>query len=198
MGLEAQCTCRLNDSSGEVRVLLESRELILRGELKRKFPIAAIAQVRVDGGNLRFRAGKEKVALELGAIVAERWAKKLAAPPRTLAQKLGIGQGSKALVIGAVEDPTLRDALADTAASGPEEAKLSLAVVTDAAALDQALRVHETLPSGAPIWMVYRKGSGSPVGETAVRRIMRGAGYIDSKVSAVSDALSATRSGRRK
>jgi len=198
MGLEAQCTCRLNDSSGEVRVLLETRELILRGELKRKFPIATIAQIRVDGDDLRFRAGKEKVALALGAALAERWAKKLAAPPRTLAQKLGIGQASKAFVIGAREDPALRDALADAAAAGPEEAKLSLAVVMDAEALDQALRAHDALPSSAPIWIVYRKGSSAAFGEAAVRRIMRAAGYIDSKVSAVFDAFSAARYGRRK
>ena len=198
MGLEARCPCRLDDDTGEVRALLETRELILRGELKRKFPIATITQIRVEGGDLRFRAGKEKIALVLGAAVAERWAKKLAAPPRTLAQKLGIGSSSKVLVIGPVKDPALRDALADGEASRPEQAKLSLAVVADAAALDHALQVHEALPSGCPIWVVYRKGSDSPFGETAVRRIMRGAGYTDSKVSAVSDALSATRYGRRK
>jgi hypothetical protein len=197
MGLEARCTCRVNDGSGEVRALLESHELILRGEVKRKFPIASITQVRVDGGDLRFEAEKEKVALELGAVVAERWAKKLAAPPRTLAQKLGIGSSSKALVIGAVEDPALRDALAGSETAKPAEAKLSLAVVVDAVALDHALQVHATLPSGAAIWIVYRKGSDSAFGEAAVRRIMRQAGYIDSKVSAVSDSFSATRYGRR-
>jgi hypothetical protein len=188
----------LNDDAGEVRAFLETRELILRGALKRKFAIASITQMRVDGADLRFRVGKEKVTLELGAVVAERWAEKLAAPPRTLAQKLGIGPSAKALVIGAVEDPALRDALVDGKAARDNEAKLSLAVVNDAAALDYALQVHETLPSGATIWIVYRKGSGSVFGESAVRRIMRGAGYIDSKVSAVSDAFSATRYGRRK
>jgi hypothetical protein len=198
MGLEARCTCRLNDGSGEVRALLETRELILRGELKRKFPIATISQIRVDGGDLCFRVGKEKVALKLGAAVAGRWAKKLAAPPRTLAQKLGIAPSSKALVIGAVEDAALRDALAGSEAAGPDEAKLSLAVVTDAAALDCALEIHASLPSGAPIWVVYAKGSRAVFGEASVRAIMRATGYIDSKVSAVSDALSATRYGRRK
>ena len=198
MGLEARCTCRLNEGSGEVRALLETRELILRGELKRKFPLASITQVRVDGDDLRFRVEKEKVALELGATVAERWAKKLAAPPRTLAQKLGIAPSSKALVIGAVKDAALRDAVAGSEAAGPDEAKLSLAVVADAAALDHALEFHETLPTGAPIWIIYAKGPRAAFGEAAVRAIMRAAGYIDSKVSAVSDALSATRYGRRK
>src|SRR5262249_58033487 len=151
-----------------------------------------------DRGDLCFRVGKEKVALELGAAVAERWAEKLAAPPRTLVQKLGIGPSSKALVIGAIEDAALRDAVAGCEAAGPEEAKLSLAVVAAAAALDHALKIHETLPTGAPIWIVYPKGSRAAFGEAAVRAIMRAAGYIDSKVSAVSDALSATRYGRRK
>jgi hypothetical protein len=72
-----------------------------------------------------------------------------------------------------------------------------VAVVADAAALEHALRLHEALPSGAPIWVIHGKGSRSPFGEAAVRRIMREAGYLDTKVSAVSDTRSATRYSRR-
>jgi hypothetical protein len=193
MGLEARCPCRWTAGSGDVRALLEARELILRGDLRRTIPVAAITQVRVEGEDLRFRVGDEEVALGLGAARAGRWAKKLVAPPRTLAQKLGVGPSAKALVIGAAEDPALREALAGCVAARGEEAKLSVAVVADAAALEHALRLHETLPSGAPIWVVHGKGSGSPFAEAAVRRIMREAGYRDTKVSAVSDTFSATR-----
>jgi len=45
--------------------------------------------------------------------------------------------------------------------------------------------------------VVHGKGARSAFGETAVRRIMREAGYKDTKVSAVSDTLSATRYSRR-
>jgi hypothetical protein len=197
MGLEARCPCRWNDGSGEVRALLEARELIVRGDLKRTIPIAAITLVRVKGGELCLRVGTEEVVLGLGAARAERWAKKLAALPRTLAQKLGVGPSSKALVIGTAEDPALREALADGEASRAEDAHLSVAVISNTATLQHALQVHATLPRGAPIWVVHGKGALAAFGEAPVRRIMRAAGYKDTKVSAVSDTLSATRYSRR-
>ena len=197
MGLEARCPCRWSDGSGEVQALLEARELIVRGDLKRTIPIAAITLVRVEGSELRLRVGTKEIVLGLGAARAERWAKKLAAPPRTLTQKLGVGPSSKALVIGMVEDPALREALADSEASRVEDARLSVAVVMNAAALQYALQVHATLPSGAPIWVVYGKGARAAFGEAPVRQFMRAAGYKDNKVSAVSDTLTATRYTRR-
>jgi len=197
MGLEARCPCRWSDGSGEVQALLEARELIVRGDLKRTIPIAAITLVRVEGSELRLRVGTKEIFLGLGAARAERWAKKLAAPPRTLTQKLGVGPSSKALVIGTVEDPALRGALADSEVSRVEDARLSVAVVTNAAALQYALQVHATLPSGAPIWVVYGKGARAAFGEAPVRQFMRAAGYMDNKVSAVSDTLTATRYTRR-
>ena len=58
------------------------------------------------------------------------------------------------------------------------------------------LRIHATLPRGTPIWIVHGKGPRAPFGEGPVRRLMREAGYRDTKVSAVSDDLSATRYSR--
>ena len=76
-------------------------------------------------------------------------------------------------------------------------ARSSLAVVTSEAALSAAVEVHAALPAGAPIWIVYGKGRQAVLGEAAVRGYMRAHGYIDSKVSAVSETLSATRFTRR-
>jgi hypothetical protein len=54
MGLEAKCSCCWPGGSGEVEALLELRELILRGDLKRSIQIAGLGDVRVDGrGNRR-------------------------------------------------------------------------------------------------------------------------------------------------
>jgi hypothetical protein len=159
--------------------------------------IADMQDVRVQGDDLCFRIADDSLSLQLGADRAERWAMKIAAPPPSLARKLGVGPTSKALVIGEVEDAALAEALADSRAAGQEDARLSLAVVTDETTLERALRIHETLPHGTPIWIVHGKGPRAIFGEVAVRRFMREAGYRDNKVSGVSDALSATRYGRR-
>jgi hypothetical protein len=197
MGLEAKCDCSWRGGSGEVRALLEARELILRGHLKRTFLIAEMREVRVEGECLQFRLADDVIALNLGADRAGRWANKIATPPPSLAQKLGVGTSSKILVIGAMEDAALREALEGGLAASGEEARLSLAVVGDEATLEHALRVHETLPLATPIWIVYGKGPRAAFGEGPVRKLMRDAGYKDSKVSAVSDNLSAMRYARR-
>jgi len=43
------------------------------------------------------------------------------------------------------------------------------------------------------VWIVHRKGKGAQLGDTAIRAALRTRGYIDTKVSAVSDSSSATR-----
>jgi len=198
MGREAFAACRWNGQAGEVKALLESRELILRGALKACFAIADMSDIGVEGDDLRFRAGEHDVALTLGAPLAASWARKLATPPPTLAQKLGIGPSARALLIGETHEPVLLAALAGGRAGSPQEARLSLAIVGSEADLLQALSVHDNLPPGMPIWIVHGKGPRTAFGEGPVRLIMREAGYRDNKVSAVSDALSATRYARSK
>jgi hypothetical protein len=196
MGLEAACLCRWPDGSGEVKALLESRELILRGALRRRIEFATMSAVRADGECLWFEAEGAAVALDLGAARAALWARKILSPP-SLASKLGIGPAAPVFVIGAVADPALAAALDGAAAETPAAARFSLAVIADEADLVAALGRHEAALPDRPIWLVYGKGKQAVFGEAAVRRFMRAAGYIDAKVSAVSDTLSATRYARR-
>lgn len=198
MGREALVPCRWNGRSAEVKALLESRELILRGELKGRFAIAEMTEIGVEGEELHFRVGGDSLALALGADLATSWAKKLATPPPTLAQKLGIVGEARVLAIGEATEPTLLEALADARTTDAKAAQLSLAIVATTAELQDALTIHESLPVGTPIWIVHGKGPRAAFGEAPVRQAMREAGYRDNKVSAVSETLSATRYARPK
>ena len=197
MGREARCECRWGDGAGEVKALLETHELVLRGAVKRAFPLAQLKGVRVSGDELLFAVGAERIALGLGAKAASSWAKKIATPPPTLAQKLGISAAAKALVIGPVRDASLKDALRGVTTSSPDAARLCVAVVKDEAALEKALASHARIAAKLPIWIAHRKGPSSPFGENAVRRVMRQQGFVDSKVAAVSAELSATRYAKK-
>jgi hypothetical protein len=197
MGLEAKCRCRWSGGSGEVKALLEAHELILRGDVKGRLRIAEISDLRARGGDLHFRHSADEFVLELGVDRALRWAKKIATPPPSLAKKLGVTSGSKVMLIGPLRDAVLQEALKDAIATRKEEVLLSLAVVHDAQALKKALGRHESAAVGTPIWIVYEKGPKAAFGEGAVRSFMRGAGYRDNKVSAVSDTLTAMRYARK-
>lgn len=192
MGLQTVCRCSVDDVIADAKALLEARELILRTPFRRTFAIADMSDVKAAGGQLRLSVGSSAVTLQLGQVAAEKWAKKIASPPPSLAQKLGIGHASPAFPIGEIDEPALLDVL-DGHTAGPGTAKISLAVVRDAEQLSQAVTSHEAAMGKAPIWLVYGKGTSAIVGEMLVRQTMRARGYRDTKVSAVSLTLSATR-----
>ena len=192
MGLEAVCNCRVDDVAADAKVLLEAAELIIRAPFRKKFALADLTGVQVAGEELRFRAGASSVALQLGTETAAKWARKITTPSPSLGQKLGIGHASPAFVIGPVEDPILLEVL-DGHTADAASAKLSIAVVSNSAQLDAALTAHAALMAKAPIWIVHGKGPSASFGEAAVRNHMRCHRYRDTKVSAVSATLTATR-----
>lgn len=192
MGLEAVCRCSIDDVSADAKVLLEAGELILRAPFRRSLPISDLRDIKTAGGELRFSVGSCAVSLQLGPEIAEKWAKRIASPPPSLAQKLGIGHRSPAYLIGEIDEPVLLDVL-DGHTAGPGTAKLSLAVIHDAEHLSQVVSLHEAAMGEAPIWLVYGKGRSATVGEMLVRQTMRARGYRDTKVSAVSATLTAAR-----
>lgn len=197
MGREVLCKGRWNSQAGEVKALLESREIILRGHLKMRIPISAISEVRVDDEGLRFKVGGDQVVLELGTGEAVQWAKKMTAPPPTLRDRLGISAAAKALVLGRIKDAVLKDALRDVHTRVPADAKMVVAVVQDEDELATAARAHGALPSKSAIWIIHDKGPGTTFGEAQVRASMRSRGFVDTKVAAVSATLTATRYSKR-
>ena len=191
MGHETLCHAKWPGGAGEVKVLLEARELVLRGNLRRTLKLDASADVHVDvdGDALAFRHNGETIALHLGAGMAASWAKKIATAPPTLAAKLGV-TGVGVRIVGEIDDRELSAALAE-AGSGPPV--LTVAQVADAAALDHAVAAA----GDGPLWLVYAKGKASTYGEAAVRTAMRDRDWIDIKVASVSDRLTATKFVRR-
>lgn len=192
MGREAVSPCTWGDVSGECKVLLETDALIVRGSVRRQAPIASITDLRVDGDALRFQVGAEAVSLQLGAKVAQSWLKKLTAPPVTLAAKLGVAPGMKILVLGQVASEALTAALADHV---PEKRAPEMIVLCAESQAEFARDIERATAFAAqpPVWVAYRKGAKSELGESAIRDQMRGRGFIDTKVAAVDGAYTALR-----
>lgn len=199
MGREASCIARVGAASGEVKALLESTAIVLRGGLRQRWEIAALQDLMLDGDELRFVAGGEQVALILGAKEGERWLKKLQTPPPTLAAKLGVSPENPALLIGPTRgplDPALAEALSQGLTANPRAARMLVAVLQSAAELPRLVEFHAGLPCKT-VWVVHPKGPGASPSDAEVRAEMRDRGYVDNKTSAVSDQLTATRYVRR-
>jgi hypothetical protein len=171
----------------------------VRGAFRAVAPLTELRDVRADGDELRFTALGEEVALRLGRD-ASRWAAKIATPPPSLAAKLGIGAATRLLVAGRIDDPELAAALAvGTRTRSAANADAIVARVDDGSVLSRVAETHAAaLARGVPLWVVYSKGRNAPLGEPAVRTLLRARGLIDLKVASVSPALTALKFARAK
>lgn len=195
MGREERIECTVDGHTEPVHVLLESRELILRGAtLRRRIALADLGQLRLSADDLCFTVAGESVSLRLGAAEAAKWLDRIQTPPPTLASKLGIGPGQPAAVFGPVDDDAeLAAALVGARTNRPVDAAVLVAAVFSADELAQALQVHAGMPCKA-MWVVHAKdGKAAALGDGAIREVLRAQSYKDNKTSAVSARLTATR-----
>ncbi len=193
MGREAICDCTFNGTTTKVKALLESEELILRGDIHLRAPLHALHHVRVESQSLCFNLDEGPIRLDLGAAVAKSWAKKIKTPPPSLADKLGI-TGKNVRTIGPISDRALASALTSAALISPRNPDLILSYVDTAESLATTLREAKAqLARSIPIWLVYRKGPGHPLNESAIRTTLRAQGLMDTKVASVSAELTALR-----
>lgn len=198
MGLEANCELHVNGQVFQVKALLESRELILRGPLKKTMPIHEISDPRVINDQLLFEHAGEPYVLALPAGQASKWLKKLTTPPPSLAAKLGIDAAHRAYVVGTTTDTAVAEAFSGAVTEYPHQAAVAIAIATQPDDLSDALAHLLGVLPAAPIWIIFPKGAKSTLPESAVRSHMHALGLVDTKSCAVSDVLTATRFHRRK
>ncbi|HXC95247.1 MAG TPA: hypothetical protein VNU92_06070 [Edaphobacter sp.] len=193
MGREALCECEFAGATAKVKALLETNEIILRGDIRLTAPFHALQKVKVQSECLCFTIDKKPLQLHLGAKTAESWAKKIKTPLPSLADKLGI-TGKIVRTIGDVSDRALSTAIASAAEVSARNPHLILARVDTPESLAATLKEAKAqLARSIPIWLIYRKGPGHPLNESHIRSTLRSLGYMDTKVASVSPELTALR-----
>lgn len=197
MGRDTETIAQWQGQTAEVRALLESAEIILRGGIKARVPRAAITTMSVDQGWLTLGTNRGPLVLELGEVEASRWLAVLQRPVPTLAEKLGVSAGCLAFVQGALDDVELAAALLGVVTADIARAGLLLVVLAVPGDLEAAFALALAAPD-LGLWCVYPKGRTAAVTDAVVRSYFRQRGYVDSKSCAVSEALTATRYGRRR
>jgi hypothetical protein len=192
MGREALIHAEVGGEAGEVKALLESQELILRGAIKRRFPKVAMERLVIEGEALCFIVAGERVRLELGLKTAEAWHAAILKPPPSLRAKLGLDKGATALLLGSHDDNALAEAIEGAIVGEDAQPQMILALIDVEADLDRAMAVQARHPT-LPMWAIYPKGKAAAFGDGAIRDKLRAAGFRDTKSCAVSDRLTATR-----
>jgi hypothetical protein len=200
MGREAECTCNWSGTTARVKALIEPPDLILRGRMRRRLPLADLKNVHADGELLRFDFDGESVTLTLGSALAPKWVAAIAAPPVTLSKKLGITPEIYVRMIGNLDDRALEDALQTArGVTVNRSGDLIIARVNTRQTISKALKsAAAELADGTPIWFVYPKGPDHAIDEFDVRSLGLAAGLVDTKVASVSPRLTALRFVKRK
>ena len=107
MGYETKCRVHVDDGSGKARVadatvLLETDELVIRGEARIKVPRRDIKQVARRGGIVTVTAPSATVKLTLGEPAATKWEEKLKEAPKRLIDKLDVEPNAKVWLLAFV------------------------------------------------------------------------------------------------
>jgi hypothetical protein len=190
MGLESACLATLGRQRSPGRALLETTELVFRGDFRARVPLSEIEAVAVAGATLTVRWRGGVLALELGAA-APRWADKIRNPPSRL-DKLGVKPGARVAVVGRFDfdvgfDDELRARGAVVTAGAPKSpVDLLFYAPTTRADLDRVAALGKRLEPAGALWIVRPKGKDTAVTETDTRRAGLAAGLVDVKVAAFS------------
>lgn len=160
MGLEAKCQLRVGRTVHEGKALLETDELLFRGDVRLKIPLTAIKSVSAADGILRVEHADGRAAFTLGPA-ADKWAERIRSP-RTLIDKLDIKPGAVVSVLGVSDADFLTQLRARTTEITvgkihKASAAIILAVETPRD-LDKIGPVAEKMPRSAMLWVVHPKG----------------------------------------
>lgn len=200
MGYETKCDVRVDDRNGQVRraagatVLLETDELIVRGEARVRVPRTAIERVVRRAGTLTITAPAAEITLRLGADAAPKWEAKLQQPPKPLIDKLDVKPEAR-VWLAHVRDGALIDQLRERSSnlsSARTAADIDVAFVqvdTPAQLSRLAVAAKAIKPDGA-IWAIHPKGPAG-MADTAIFAAAKELGLTYTKVARVSEAESA-------
>ena len=183
MGQEKACRARLGKQKSEGKALLETGEILFRGDFRLKIPFSTIKSVKAVDGELRVQTAEGLAIFELGAR-AEKWCEKIL-HPKTRMEKLGIKAGAKVSLIGNFDTEFLRElkGLRSAVAEGEGPADCDWIFFSAASEKDlsQAAKLAKAMKGATALWVVYPKGQKS-ITENDVLAVGRKAGLKDVKV----------------
>ena len=192
MGAEAKCTATISGKKAVGKALLETDELIFRGDdLRLTIPYKSVSSIDVKDGVLHVAWLSGVASFELGPS-AVKWADRIRNPPSRI-DKLDVKPGQLVLFVG-IRDATLREEIETRGATvvarpiAPVDAVFVAA--NERSDLRRLATVQNFLKRDGAIWVIRPKGSSS-ISENDVMSAGRNAGLVDIKVVRFSETHTA-------
>lgn len=192
MGAEVACRAVVDGKQHAGKALLETKEIIFRGEgFRVVVPFGDVTALTASGGVLHVAwGGRHTARFELGEA-APRWLKKIQNPP-SLLDKLGVKAGLKVGLIGTHDPGFLAELATRVGNVGPARAGSDLIFVRvdDRKELDRLARGAKLLDPAGSLWVIRPKGR-KEITEAETMAAGKAAGLVDVKVAAFSETHTA-------
>lgn len=190
MGAEIRCRAVFGGQSSEGKALLETNEIIFRGEFRLKIPLREITAIKAVKGELRVCFPEGEAVFHLGPA-SGKWAEKIL-HPKTVIEKLGVMPGGKAVLLGITDGDFLKQVRARMECSEKvgRNSEMIFFQANTAAELKRVPALAKALAPAGALWIVYPKGQ-TAIRETDVIAAGRKAGLKDVKVVGFSSTYTA-------
>lgn len=183
MGNEVKCTVSSGEQKSEGRALLETSEILFRGDFRLKIPFSTIKSAKAVDGELRLQTAEGLAVFHLGAA-AEKWCEKILHPkPRV--EKLGVKPAARVSLLGGFDAGFLTEIgkLTKSVSEGkvaPDSEWIFFSADSkeDLGALS---KISKSMKGAAALWIVYPKGQ-KRITENDVLAAGRKTGLKDVKV----------------
>jgi hypothetical protein len=183
MGNEVTCKARFGKQQSAGKALLETSEILFRGDFRLKIPFSTIKSIKAADGELRIQTPEGQAVFELGAA-AEKWREKIL-HPKSRMEKLGVKAGAKVSLLGTFVPEFLRELeeLTKPVSTGKAAASSEwIFLAADSKAeLAAASKIAKSMQGAAALWIVYPKGR-KEITENDVLAAGRKVGLKDVKV----------------
>ena len=188
MGNTKKTSVRAGSSRFDADVLLETSELILRGEKRMRIPFSEMKSLAANDGALTFRFRHDTISIDLGDD-APKWLEKIR-NPKSVIEKLGVKPGHGIVLINIQDDAFARD----LESLGTKPVKKNADAIFYGANtrddLDRIAKLRASLASNGALWIIRPKGV-KEITESDVMAAGKAAGLVDVKVVRFSDTHTA-------
>jgi hypothetical protein len=192
MGREAKCSAVIGTWQGEGKVLLETDELIFRGENRLVVPRADIRSAKEKGGWLEISFPGGRARFEVGPS-AHRWVNDIL-KPKSRIDKMDVKPDSSIAIVS-MRDAAFVDEVRARAASvatrlgaGPYDIVFCRA--DEPAALERLAALRQKITDTGAVWIVTPKGR-PELGHDPVVAAAKNAGLVDVKTARYSETHTA-------
>jgi hypothetical protein len=183
MGKELNCLVRFGKQQSEGKALLETSEILFRGDFRLKIPFSTIKSAKAVDGELRLQAAEGLAVFHLGAA-AEKWCDKIL-HPKSRIEKLGVKPGAKVALLGEFDAEFLREVGSLTKSvskgKGASDSGWIFLAANSKTDLGSLSKISKSMQGAAALWIVYPKGQ-KHITENDVLAAGRKCGLKDVKV----------------